>query len=278
MSAGWRPSLAERPGGSRRPTPRLLLTGLLAGLLLLPLRRSRRRRPARRSRRAARGGPLRVVHLTDIHWDENPRQRALLDEALDAIRRLDPDLVLCGGDLMTDPTEAGMAEVARSWRSSPCRSCSPPATTTTATWSSSGAISRSGPGTRWTPAPSTWWSSTPGRPTSSPRTGGGARRGPAAMAGGGPPRCRRQGGLRADHHSAAPGPDSFDEGSDEFRRLAARYGVKAVFSGHGHYDKVVDLATGKELRAFGRASRWSTPPPSARRACGGRGAASGSSS
>jgi 3',5'-cyclic AMP phosphodiesterase CpdA len=59
--------------------------------------------------------PLRVVYYTDIHarveWDT---PEAMLQAAA-AINRHQPDLVLCGGDMITDGFESGVATVAPRW-------------------------------------------------------------------------------------------------------------------------------------------------------------------
>ncbi len=70
-------------------------------------------RPAPGAVRLLRGAgeALRVAHITDIHYDENASKDVLLARFLKTAALLDPDLVVCTGDIMSNPTAKGYAAV-----------------------------------------------------------------------------------------------------------------------------------------------------------------------
>lgn len=57
------------------------------------------------------GHAVRVVVISDIHADETVSGISALGEAVEMINLVDPDLVLCQGDMMTDPDERGFAGI-----------------------------------------------------------------------------------------------------------------------------------------------------------------------
>jgi Icc-related predicted phosphoesterase len=59
------------------------------------------------------GTGLRVVHLTDVHFEDTPEKTERFQEAVEAINLIDPDLILCSGDLMTRANEGEMKELSR---------------------------------------------------------------------------------------------------------------------------------------------------------------------
>ncbi len=184
-------------------------------------------------------GSLRVVHLTDLHYDEAPRD--ILGRTVALIRRLDPDLILCGGDLMTDPTEQGYAEIRDAFAALPAPVLYAPGNhdhrdlplyrrffgepfssldvgdfhfIAVDTGAAAGLFSRLGRGLsaeqlRWL-------------------------QGDLAKA-------RGKSVFILMHHSPMVKGETFKQGRDEFVRLAREHGVKGILAGHMHRDAVYDL-------------------------------------
>jgi predicted MPP superfamily phosphohydrolase len=55
---------------------------------------------------------IRIAHISDIHYDE--RDNRVLDPLRDAIKAVEPNFIVCTGDLVSQPTSKNVA-VAKEW-------------------------------------------------------------------------------------------------------------------------------------------------------------------
>jgi Icc protein len=200
---------------------------------------------------------LRVLHLTDLHYDESPFAAERLARLEGIVRSRAPDLVLCTGDMMTTPREKGYTEIRAVFDRLPVPVIVVPGNHDHLDLP----LFRRyfGPSR---PGPETWTSFDRGAihfvGLDSGESDGlfshrGKGLGKSQMA-----------WLAADlagaggkptwiflHHSPVLEADSFPEAAGEFARIIKDNGVRGVLSGHVHRDAVFDLsAGGGEVASF----------------------------